>query len=153
MILRADICDFRFSAGADGRTRIFTLRRSSGRISWSCGLDELKSSGVIVGNTYQGSFARVKGADFELYNIMAMLVGTLKGFSFEHANTERVYQIALSSKTLQCKPFMLSVGEKVIWPVIPGREIIMPDGVNMQSTSGYLAGTGNPGAMKGTRIP
>jgi hypothetical protein len=153
MILRADICDFRFSAGADGRTRIFTMRRSSGRVSWCCGLDELKSSGVIVGNTYQGSFARMKGPDFELYNIMAILMGTLKGFSFEQVNTERVYQIVMNSKTLQCKPFMVSVGAKVIWPVIPSREIIMPDGVNMQSTSGYLAGTGNPGAVKGTRIP
>src|ERR1035438_7014547 len=110
-------------------------------------MTELDSGKVEWGKT---PHAIVTGTNYKLFDPAGRQVGTLLNFSLDKVDTDAIYHVNAAGKILMFR--VLWVGEKGKG-LFPGtvREVVLPEGPNMQSTSGYIAGIGDSRVQLGNR--
>jgi hypothetical protein len=139
MIVRGDYCILRFV----GQQR--SLIVDGAKQTWHCrteGLDSNAGTGKPI--------MKVSGANYNLCDPTSHHIGTLRNFSLASVDTDALYQISTPKHTFAGRVVYVEQKGKNIYPA-GSRTYMMPPPDTMQSTSGVVAGIGDPAFVKGTR--
>jgi hypothetical protein len=146
MIARADMCIFSKKNEPQLGSKLFIRRLGSNplRAHWFCNFVRgMETHGVCVGKAI--------APDYYLYNEYANFVGTLKAFQFDRINSESDYELVFHDHLFQCTLDLAMLGNATAFQRYANRELVLPQGGNLQSVGGDMAGIGNPAYMKSTR--